>query len=72
MHMAPKAKTAFENPLTLEHKAQIEEALAVLKGLNEHITRAKQAGIDIADLEKQKVELEQKLLAIKRAYFPGS
>lgn len=59
------------SPLTTEHKAIIDKALADLKEAREQVTRAKLAKIDVAEQEAQIEAMETQLKAIKAAYFPS-
>jgi hypothetical protein len=68
--MAVVKKATFESPLTTEHKAKIDDALGILKKLEEQIKRAKLAGLDVAEYEARRIELDQKLRQIKQAYWP--
>ena len=52
----------------LELKAQIEEAEKAVKVAEEAIAKAKAAGIDTADLEKDLEESKEKLRKLKEAY----
>lgn len=55
-----------------EDRATIDEALAVIEETEEDVNRAKLAGIDVADIEKRRSAAKNKLMAIKRAFFPNS
>ena len=68
--MAVTKKSDFESPLTFEHKAKIDEALTILKKLDEQIKRAKLAGLEVTEYETQRGELESRLRRIKQAYWP--
>ena len=61
----------MSHPLTEDHKRLIDESLKGLKVNKEVIERAKQAGLDMTDLEQRSDEVEAKLLGIRRAFFPG-
>ena len=56
------------SPLTKADLATVDKALAELKELREALIRARQAGIDVADQEQRAKALEDRLLALKRAY----
>lgn len=58
------------NPLSTEDRANIEIQLKALADARADLNRAKAAGIDVADLEKQLNESEAQLKAIKQVYFP--
>lgn len=58
-------------PLTEEDKGAIDEALGRLEELEEVIIRSQEAGIDVAAQEKRRLELMQRLRAIRAAFFPG-
>lgn len=55
--------------LTAEDKKAIDEALANAKKLREEISKAKRAGLDVADLEKRLDTAEERLKSIRRVYF---
>lgn len=61
---------AFE--LTKEQKSNVTKALTGLADAKKEILRAKSAGIDVSNLEKDVLEQEQRLLAIKRVYGGGT
>ena len=56
---------------TKEDKENIQQAIELIAGVQEDINRAKMAGFDIADREKQLISQRDQLLAIKQAFFPG-
>jgi len=57
-------------PITLSKQQlqQVNDALATIKVAKVEILRAKQAGIDIENEEKEILAQESRLLAIKRVY----
>jgi len=57
--------------LTDEDRRAIETALENAKALKRELTKAKQAGIDVADAEARLREAEAKLRRIKNTYFPS-
>jgi len=57
--------------LTEEDFQSIQVALEALTAQDENLERAKQAGIDIGEMEGQIKEQRDKLLKIKRSFFPG-
>ena len=57
-------------PLTEEHKAQIEESLEVLRKSEEILQRAKQAGLEVDDQITENADLHKRLTGLKRAFFP--
>jgi hypothetical protein len=59
------------SPLTDEHLNQINEGLTHVQIAESQIMLAKQAGIDVSSHEQQINAAKDRLLAIKRAYFPG-
>ncbi len=58
------------NPLTAEHKRQIDEALGRIKDAEDIIRRSELAGIDVRDSKAQLADTKAKLQAIKGAFFP--
>ena len=58
-------------PLTKEHLNQINEALRASKDIKQVIARAKTAGIDVDDMERDLLENEKRLSGIKAAFFPA-
>ena len=58
------------NPFTKEDKLKITHALAAISEVKKDIAKAKLAGIPVETQEKELLEAETKLLAIKRVYFP--
>lgn len=58
------------NPLTAEDKKVIDANLARLKEAEEEVARAKLAGFDVTEEERQVQELKTQLQKIKQAYFP--
>ena len=59
------------SPLTDDHLNQINDALQKVTVAESQITLAKQAGIEMAHHENQVTAAKERLLAIKRTYFPG-
>lgn len=57
-------------PLTDAHKQMIDKSLLDIKGAKEIIKRSKMAGLDVADQEKDLLEIEGKLSKVRRAFFP--
>lgn len=58
------------NPLTKDDLENINAALVMNKELKEDLLRAEQAGINV-DEQKKTMELqEQRLLQVKRTFFP--
>ena len=68
--MAVPKKVTLPSPLTQAHKEQIDSALKLLSQLEGQITKAKLAGLDTAEYEARKTDLETRLRKIKQAYFP--
>ena len=58
------------NPLTKEDKVKITQALAAIAEVKKDITKAKLANIDVSAQEERLKDIETKLLAVKRVYFP--
>ena len=57
-------------PLDKDDLDTINQGLAALKEVREQITRAEQAGLTMED-QKERVRVdEERLLGIKRAFFP--
>lgn len=59
------------SPLTPEHLAQIKNGLDVIAFAEQEVAKAKRAGIDVSQQEKDLAESKQKLLQLKNVYFPG-
>lgn len=57
--------------LTEEDKAKVKEALASVKDIRAELRKAKRAGIDVEDLEKELEDAVAKLRAIERVYIRG-
>lgn len=49
----------------------LNERLKELDEADKLIAKAKQAGMDIGDQEKESRELRQRLMRIKQTFFPG-
>lgn len=69
---------AFNNPLTAEHLAQINAALAKVDEAESQIQHAERAGITVfpdgttlAAYKEAADSAKKKLLAIKQVYFPN-
>lgn len=58
-------------PLTEEHYAQLKNALDIAEQTRMQIAKAKQAGIDVSQLEQQLADTEGRIRQIKNVYFPG-
>lgn len=58
-------------PLTSEDLKNINATLKMITDTKKAVAVAKTAGIPLGDREKELSEVELKLQAIKRAYFPG-
>lgn len=59
------------SPLTLDHLAQLNNALDQVKLARTQIELAKRAGIDVSQAEQINNDNETKLRQIKQVYFPG-
>lgn len=59
------------SPLTLEHLAQIKNALDQAKQAQVQIDLAKRAGIDVSQAEELNNKNIAQLTQIKQVYFPG-
>ena len=59
------------SPLTDEHLDKINQALATTKESRQTLMQAKQAGMDVGDIETALDETEKRLLATNRSFFPG-
>jgi hypothetical protein len=59
------------SPLTLDHLAQINNALSNIKLAQIQIDLAKRAGIDVSQAEQMNKDNETKLRNLKQVYFPG-
>jgi len=57
--------------LTDQHKVAINLALEAVEDTTASIARAKLAGFDVTELEKQLKAKEAQLRSIKQAYFPN-
>lgn len=57
--------------LTDEDKAKVKEALKMAQDIRKELARAKRAGIDVSDLEKDLDEAVKSLRAIERVYIRG-
>lgn len=57
--------------LSKEDKQAIEKALEDAKVLRQELARAKRAGLDVSDIERELTEAEQKLRSIHRVYVKG-
>ncbi len=60
------------NPLPPESLGQINAALDQISEVEAGAAKAKRAGIDVVDIEKQAEETRAKLQALKQVYFPNS
>lgn len=60
------------SPLDDNHLAQINTALDSIARAEAQIVMAKQAGINVDEAEKQLTANRDKLMTIKRVYFPMS
>ena len=49
----------------------LNDGLETCNLLDAEIRKAKQAGLDIADTPEQAQALRQRILQVKRVYFPG-
>lgn len=58
-------------PLTEADLEQINTALGRSREAEGIIARARQAGIDVTDLERRNTEARERLRRIKTAFFPG-
>jgi uncharacterized lipoprotein YbaY len=65
--MADELKT----PLTDDHYNQIVDALKRIKFGEEQIALAESAGLDMSQRKADLADAKQKLLGVKRAYFPN-
>jgi len=54
-----------------EDKKKIDTALKAIADVKKEVVRAKSAGIDVSEQEASLKETEDKLLSIKRVYFPS-
>lgn len=59
------------SPLDATHLSQIVNGLQLLDQAEAQVVLAKQAGIDVSRQEKDILEHRNKLLALKRTYFPN-
>ena len=59
------------SPLTIDHLAQLNNALDMVKLAKTQIELAKRAGIDDSQAEQVNNDNETKLRQIKQVYFPG-
>jgi hypothetical protein len=59
-------------PFTKEDKAVIDKTLHDIEDIKKDIARAKLAKIDVSEQEAKIIAAEEKLRAIKQAYFPTS
>jgi len=57
--------------LSEEDKAKIQEALKNVSAIRAELRRAKRAGIDVEDLEKDFEDAVRRLKAIERVYIKG-
>jgi len=57
-------------PFTKEDKTVIDKTLHDLEDIKKDIARAKLAKIDVSEQEAMLIAAEEKLRAIKQAYFP--
>lgn len=63
---------ALKNPpLTDQHYPVIQQGIDDAEEALGHIELAKQAGLDVSNLEKGAKETRDRLLKIKSVYFPG-
>lgn len=64
--------TTERRPVLDEDDLQrINDALAQIEDVQDVLLRAKEAQIDVSREESELQQLRQRLLAIKRAFFPG-
>lgn len=59
------------SPLNSDHLAQIKNALDVIAFAEQEVAKAKRAGIDVSQQERDLADSKQKLLQVKNVYFPG-
>lgn len=59
-------------PLTIEHKAQIDDLLSREKDVNDVIARAEAAGVDVGERKAQFKEAIKRIKQIRGAFFPNS
>ncbi|MGH7240316.1 MAG: hypothetical protein ACREHG_09690 [Candidatus Saccharimonadales bacterium] len=59
------------NPLTDEHLTLINQGIEAGTAAQSIAEKAKQAGMDVAELERQVTEGTNKLRRIKQVFFPG-
>lgn len=57
-------------PLTEEHRINIDQSLTDLKRGEEILKRAQQAGLDVEAQVAENASAREKLLGLKRAFFP--
>lgn len=50
----------------------INEALGVIDDTEEDVNRAELAGIDVTEIKRRREAAKNKLLAMRRAFFPNS
>ena len=62
---------ARAEPLTETDLDDLNRALARLKGADDLIAKAQQAGIDVEPFRQRARETEDRLRKIKQAFFPG-
>jgi len=59
-------------PFTTEDKKQMDATLKSIEDIKKDIARAKLAGIDVSEQEQRILQAEEKLRALKQAYFPST
>lgn len=65
------SEPVLKSPLNSNHLVDIQRSLAMLDALDQQITMARQAGINVDKQAASATDSRQKLLAIKNVYFPG-
>lgn len=61
-----------ENILGEPEKQMLDEAISIAEAVRPLVQRAKQAGIDLGDLESQLNQQEESARKIRQNFFPGT
>lgn len=61
----------MECPLKEADLKSLNKAIFMLNDMINELDKAKKAGIDVEEIEIRRIDLANKLSAMKEAYFPG-
>ena len=60
-----------QNPFSEEDLTQMQTNLEKIKAAKLAVQKARLAGVDMGDAEKQLIELDQQIRKVAITYFPG-